>query len=320
MVQRFEGSHGAPGILSVLEVARPDGEAPAAMRRRRAAGWLMVLAAVPLVALSVIYQVGYGWVPGVIGAALITIHGLALLVDIDFLQRFVEWLSGRIAYVVPLTLIGALIWLAISNDRPSQRALMGNFIIIAAFIARFLSPHFEPIGAFDGVSAVRWRILRAITIHCLFISGFSFGSLIMLTSMVRQEPIAIPISITIATAAFIFKAHSRTRKVCTLVAQRAYQVRLLIEDIPASNPVVPADRRAALTAVESLDSALATCLQTGFRCWGTTLLPSDQRTRIIAWHRMRVCFPPVASAFNNGEAAALDMLIGACDRWTDASC
>ncbi|MFJ9011841.1 hypothetical protein [Streptomyces canus] len=93
----------------------------------------------------------------------------------------------------------------------------------------------------------------------------------------------ITITVTLALAALVAvnKSSTRSRKLCTTITERVSSLSQHIEalgelqGIPSAVDKLPDKRRECHDKLDALDRALSTRLNTGYRRWGTPILPSS---------------------------------------------
>lgn len=155
----------------------------------------------------------------------------------------------------------------------------GGFLVLAAGV-RLASPR------------QKWDI-STLKLHITSEVAFHSSSLITLAAAVDLMALGhykndlatgqrITITVTLALAAFVAvnKSTTRTRKLCTTLTDRVsslMQHMEALEELHELNPAsdkLPDKRRECRDKLDALERALSTRLNTGYRFWGTPVLPA----------------------------------------------
>ncbi|MBT2452983.1 hypothetical protein J7F03_39350 [Streptomyces sp. ISL-43] len=234
-----------------------------------------------------------------------------------------RWLWQRkrltLRSVIALLGIGVAIYVAFSN------LLIAGLLITSTEIVRLLNPRGS--GQAWKPKDLNLHIASEVFFHCLALVGVALGLTCMALGAFKELELGprVTISLTLGITAIVAvnKSTARTRKLCTEISKRTSTV---VRSFAELHEVYDQDkgdsrladlRRKCLDDVDGLTRALATRLNTGYRIFGTPILPPSDFRRLIAEARVAAKLGDEAAAPWRTSAPKLQQIRRACGRWTD---
>jgi hypothetical protein len=236
--------------------------------------------------------------------------------------------------------VGVAIYLALSN------LLIAGIVLTSTEIVRLLNPRGS--GQAWKLKDLNLHIASEVFFHCLAFVGVAVGltcvALGVFTDLELGPQVTISLTLGITALVAVNKSTARTRKLCSEISKRTLAVvRSFAElhevyDQAARRPArhrhpasllhrhrrrTGADRRLAdlrrkcLDEVDGLTLALATRINTGYRIFGTPILPSSDFRRLIAELRVAARLGDQKAGPWRAAAPKLQQIRRACGRWTD---
>lgn len=308
--------------MSILRACRPQKRADSS-GGRLLLGLAVSAVVVTVAAIYLVSNRSYVAIPAIMALILIP-QGAALLgVLPPRMDIAVRWFTSRISLIVWLALVAATMWGAVEGAVKEDSATFGMLLLFSGLVMRFSTPHMEPTDDFVSLKSIHWRMRRAIFVHSLFIVTFALGCLALLQWQMRAEHKEVPFAVTFGVftgaAAMVFKAQARSRKTCTSIRRAVRKVGRLLSKAPQGGEWELAQSNEIVTAIDELEEALATGLQTGFQWWAMSIVPERTRTWLVGrLHQRARCAEVEPSGFAD-ELEVMQALEKVCSRWVDTS-
>lgn len=142
-----------------------------------------------------------------------------------------------------------------------------------------------------GISTLKRHLSAEVFFHstALLSLAASLDALVVghfKNDLATAQRITITVTLTLAALVAVNKSSTRSRKLCTTITERAsslLQHLEALEELQSLNSTsdrLPNKRRECLDKLDSLDRALSTRLNTGYRRWGTPILSTGVLTQL----------------------------------------
>ncbi|MFD3621970.1 hypothetical protein ACFWWT_43740 [Streptomyces sp. NPDC058676] len=215
--------------------------------------------------------------------------------------------------------VGVAIFVAFSD------LLLAGIVLASSEFVRLLNPRGS--GQAWTLKDLNLHIASEAFFHCLALTGVAVGligvALGAFPDLETGPQITISLTLGITALVAVNKATARTRKLCTEISKRTSSViRSFAElhevyDKNKEDEKLADLKRKCLNDVDGLTRALATRLNTGYRIFGTPILPSSTFRRLTWELRIAITLGDSAAKPWRTAAPKLQKIRRACGKWTD---
>ncbi|MEU3741642.1 hypothetical protein AB0E78_31850 [Streptomyces sp. NPDC032198] len=172
-----------------------------------------------------------------------------------------------------------------------------------------------------------FHISSEVLFHCTALlslaAGLNLVALGALRDLATGQRLTVTLTLTLAALISVNKSTTRTRKLCTEMSR---QVSGLVQHISAlqelcslneRNDKIPDKKRECYEKLHNLELALDTRLNTGYRSWGTRVLPVATSAALSAALRGAVAKPDKESSAWEECRSLLSALHSGCSKHID---